>query len=160
MRKLMILALALMLAAALGGCSNKNTNEPVDTSNEKETYGKVYSDESGVCVEIVQLDLSSDPAMLTLKWQNDTPTQAVFGAGYVVEREADGEWVGCPRRDGVMKVPDIAYVLESGKPQNKAYAIGEHFDVSKPGKYRIRSECYLDGVRCTVWAEFDVLERD
>ena len=59
-----------------------------------------------------------------------------------------------------MKIPDIAYLLESGKPQNKAYAIGEHFDVSKPGKYRIRSECYLDGVRCIVWAEFDVPERD
>lgn len=120
--------------------------------------GEVYSDYNGVSIEIEHLGTNDGIASLDLKWQNDTPYDVTYGNWYTIEREKDGEWHSCASAD--VNFTEIAYILKPGT-MHKTYTYGKYFDTSDAGRYRIRSECYVqtqngESEHCIVWAEFIV----
>ena len=87
-------------------------------------------------------------------WHNDTENEMMFGEGYFVEIMAsNGKWVSV--QNGEMSVPAIALMLPAGGTLDKGYSL-EPFDLSRVGKYRLRSEFYYDGVTYSTWVEFSV----
>ena len=87
-------------------------------------------------------------------WHNDTENEMMFGEGYFVEIMAsNGKWVSVQSEE--MSVPAIALMLPSGGTLEKGYSL-EPFDLSRVGKYRLRSEFYVDGEKYSTWVEFSV----
>ena len=87
-------------------------------------------------------------------WHNDTEHEMMFGEGYFVEIMAsNGKWVSVQSEE--MSVPAIALMLPSGGTLEKGYSL-EPFDLSRVGKYRLRSEFYVDGEKYSTWVEFSV----
>ena len=87
-------------------------------------------------------------------WHNDTEHEMIFGEGYFVEIMAsNGKWVSVQSEE--MSVPAIALMLPSGGTLEKGYSL-EPFDLSRVGKYRLRSEFYVDGEKYSTWVEFSV----
>ena len=87
-------------------------------------------------------------------WHNDTEHGMMFGEGYFVELMAsNGKWVSV--QNGEMSVPAIALMLPAGGTLDKGYSL-EPFDLSRVGKYRLRSEFYYDGATYSTWVEFSV----
>ena len=87
-------------------------------------------------------------------WHNDTDREILFGEGYFVELMAsNGKWVSV--QNGEMSVPAIALMLPAGGTLDKGYSL-EPFDLSRVGKYRLRSEFYYDGATYSTWVEFSV----
>lgn len=87
-------------------------------------------------------------------WHNDTEHEMMFGEGYFVELMAsNGKWVSVQNEE--VSVPAIALMLPSGGTLEKGYSL-EPFDLSRVGKYRLRSEFYVDGEKYSTWVEFSV----
>ena len=146
MKKYIALVLVLFFIVSLVGCDKEKSGE----------IGYTYSDYTGISIEIESLDLSESNANVGVKWQNDTPYDVSYGNWYVIEREIDDEWHSCAIAD--VNFSEIGYILKPGT-MHRTYTFGKYFDTSKSGKYRIRSECYVqvnDGKseHCIVWAEF------
>lgn len=146
MKRYIALVLALLFIVSLVGCDKEKSGE----------IGYAYSDYTGICIEIEDLDISKDNASVNVKWQNDTPYDVSYGNWYTIEREIDDEWHSCAIAD--VDFSAKGYILKPGT-MHKTYAFGTYFDTSTSGKYRIRSECYVqindsESEHCIVWAEF------
>ena len=93
---------------------------------------------------------------ISVTWHNDTALEIIFGEGYSVEMlESDGEWVSVQKEE--MSVPAIALMLPAGKTLDKGYSL-KAFDLSRVGKYRLRSEFHYGGETYSTWVEFSVTE--
>ncbi len=146
MKRYIALFLALMFMVLLVGCGKEKSG----------VIGYVYSDYTGISIEIENLDISKDNASVSVKWQNDTPYDVSYGNWYTIEREIDDEWHSCAIAD--VDFSEMGYILKPGT-MHKTYTFGKYFDTSTSGKYRIRSECYVqvndgESEHCIVWAEF------
>ena len=148
MKRYIAMVLALLFIVSLVGCDKEKLGE----------IGYAYSDYTGISIEIENLDLSKDNAGVSVKWQNDTPYDVFYGNWYIIEREVDDEWHSCAIAD--VNFSEMGYILKPGT-MHKTYTFGKYFDTSESGKYRIRSECYVQtsdnkNEHCIVWAEFIV----
>ena len=148
MKKLLTLVLALLFIVSLAGCDKEIVGD----------IGHTFSDYTGISIEIEKLELSKDNASVSVKWQNDTPYDVSYGNWYIIEREIDDEWHSCAIAD--VNFSESGYILKPGT-MHRTHTFGKYFDTSKSGKYRIRSECYVQtsdsqNEHCIVWAEFIV----
>lgn len=146
MKRYIAFVFALILMVSLVGCDEEKSG----------VIGNVYSDYTGISIEIEKLDISKGNASVSVKWQNDTPYDVSYGNWYTIEREIDDEWHSCAIAD--VNFTEIVYILKPGT-MHKTYTFGKYFDTSTSGKYRIRSECYVqindgESEHCIVWAEF------
>ena len=146
MKRYIALLLALMLIISLIGCGKEKTG----------VIGDTYSDYTGISIEIENLDISKKNSSVSVKWQNDTSYDVSYGNYYTIEREIDDEWHSCAIAD--VAFSEIGYILKPGT-MHETYTFGKYFDTSISGKYRIRSECYVqindgENEHCIVWAEF------
>ena len=146
MKKMFCGVLVILFIVSLVGCDKEKSEE----------IGYSYSDYTGIGIEIESLDISNDNASVNIKWQNDTPYDVTYGNWYIIEREIEDEWHSCAIADVDFLAMD--YILKTGT-MHKTYTFGKYFDTSTSGKYRIRSECYVqinddESEHCIVWAEF------
>ncbi len=101
---------------------------------------------------------SVSPSSIGVTWHNDTDFEIVFGEGYSVEILAsNGKWVSVQKEE--MSVPAIALMLPAGGTLDKGYSL-KAFDLSRVGKYRLRSEFHYGGETYSTWVEFSVTDEN
>ena len=141
------LMLATLMVLNLSSCSDPY----IEIGESKTTY-------EGVSLEIKSVDYTDDGIKLNTEWINDTPYEVVYGLEYAIERYVDGEWINSMKSD--ISVIEIACVLAPESTNGQSYAL-KHADISKEGKYRIRTTGYVheseDNVAsCSLSAIFSV----
>lgn len=149
MKKLIVLVLSLAFVMCLVAYIN---TLPKKQSISK---GDSYSDVEGVFVEIEGINIYPDITSLVVLWNNKTKHRVTYGNSYSIERLENGEWVDCSLKDNIFTL--IGYDLKANETVNKEYRLSNMYDISKPGKYRFRSNCSVDmevEKECSVWAEF------
>lgn len=160
MKKIIALILSLLMLCALASC-NGNAD---DKAGGWDRVTEEHTDIDGVTIEIKELTVEDGKVVLKTKWKNDTVYKVVYGASYTIEREEDGEWVSTQTADDPVFI-SIAYELRAKSSQDKDYTLSNSFDISTPGKYRIRSDCHVynkgmggESTKCELWTEFTVSE--
>jgi len=157
MKKLIAFLLAAVLL--LSGCQSTSPKSAAPGfTNLEATPGQTHSDHPGLQIRVESLKRESGKTKLVVIWQNDTQYDATYGVAYAIERLEDDTWVSCAMREDLAFI-EIACILPGGKTQNETYDLTDAFDVSKPGTYRIKTECYLQNdpeksTRCQLMAEF------
>lgn len=152
----MLLAAALLLV--LAGCKKQDPSfVPLAV-----TPGETYTGYEGVEIRIDSLTWleGNRQAALTVAWQNKTQYEVTYGEAYVIERLDGGEWVSCAiPEDPVFNL--LAYLLPAGGTTKESYTLTDMFDISSPGTYRFKTDCYVpDGpgqsTKCELVAEFAI----
>ncbi len=160
MKKIIALMLSLLMLCSLAACNDKED----DKAGGWDRLTEEHTDIDGVTIQITDLTVEDGKVILKTKWKNDTIYKVVYGASYTIEREEDGEWVSTQTVDELYFI-SIAYELRAKSSQDKDYTISNSFDISTPGKYRIRSDCHVynkgmgsESTKCELWTEFTVSE--
>ena len=151
MKKYLVILTFLLAFCCLVSCADDEAfDAPV-------TEALVVSGNNGVFTEFEGFYMTLNSVSTTsvgVTWHNDTENEMMFGEGYFVEIMAsNGKWVSVQSEE--MSVPAIALMLPSGGTLEKGYSL-EPFDLSRVGKYRLRSEFYVDGEKYSTWVEFSV----
>lgn len=141
-----LLLWAVLLSAA--GCNQLLTP----------SLGETYTDYPGVELRIEGVEQSNGELTLKTRWCNATNQEVMYGAAYVVEREENGQWRSCKTKDENISFIAIGYLLEADSSQEKNYTVSNIYDITEPGTYRIRANCWLDSKQITVWAVFSMEE--
>ena len=155
MKKLIALLLAAVLL--LSGCQSSSPSSPSFT-NLDATPGQTHTDYPGLEIRVDSLQRENGKSKLVVTWHNGTQYDATYGLAYAIERLENNTWVSCAKRDD-LAFDEIACILPAGKTQSQAYDLTDAFDVSIPGTYRIKTECYIQDTpekvtRCQLTAEF------
>ncbi len=160
MKKIIALMLSLLMLCSLAACNGTED----DKAGGWDKVTQEYTDIDGVTIQITDLTIEDGKVVLKTKWKNDTIYKVVYGASYTIEREENGEWVSTQTVDELYFI-SIAYELRAKSSQDKDYTISSSFEVSTPGKYRIRSDCHVynkgmggDSTKCELWTEFVISE--
>jgi hypothetical protein len=145
MKRLFAILLTTALLFGLAGCKS-STPQLLDPDFEQllMTPGKAHTDYSGIEIQVDSLNWQQEDGKntLTVTWNNNTDLDAVYGAAYVIERLDGEEWVSCAKQDDLAVIA-IAYELKAGQTVEKIYNLTDAYDVSIPGTYRFKTECYV-----------------
>ena len=147
------LILALLCVAILISVTGCRIDCPMSPS-----IGEIHTDHAGVELRITAIDQTDGEVRLETRWHNATTYEIMYGEAYVLEQEVDGQWLRCPVKADNISFNAIGYLLPAGKDQDKTYTVTDVYKLSKPGKYRIRTDCWLDSKQIAVWAEFTMAE--
>jgi len=152
MKRLFIPIIALLLVATLFSCGREL---PLSAS------GEIYTDTEGVYITLSEFYEGEGGRMLRVLWHNETERTVCFGLDYRVEYLRGGEWVNVCTED--YAIPEIACILDPESTTEQSYKL-KYFNLSKPGKYRIFVNYYLqesplggDGGSGTAYAVFEAL---
>ena len=164
MKKAILLFCSLAMLLGLAGYRQ----DPVHGSQATEqisltiTPGESYTDFENIGIRIVAPDGQEniDKAALTVEWKNGSQYDAIYGSGYLIEHLEGENWVSCAMRDDLIWTA-IAYTLDAGMVRSETYTLTDAFDISTPGQYRFKSECYVhesteQSTKCELVAEFTV----
>jgi len=163
MKKLFAIILSGVLLLGLVGCqeSNPKLNDP-SFAPLVMTPGETHSSYDGIDIQIDSLNWHEEEAKTTMvvAWDNDSDYDAIYGAAYEIERLDGEEWVSCAMQEELSFI-EIAYELKAGRKQNEEYNLTNAYDVSFPGTYRFKAECYVHdnaekSTKCELVAEFTV----
>ena len=151
MKKYLVILTFLLAFCCLVSCADDEAfDAPVTEALVVSGNNGVFTDFEGFYMTLNSVSASS----VGVTWHNDTEYEMMFGEGYFVEIMAsNGKWVSVQSEE--MSVPAIALMLPSGGTLEKGYSL-EPFDLSRVGKYRLRSEFYVDGEKYSTWVEFSV----
>lgn len=147
----------------LVGCqeSNPKMNDP-GFAPLIMTPGKATSSYDGIEIQIDSLNWHKDEKKTTLvvAWNNQTKYEVTYGASFAIERLDGDEWVNCAIPDDPTFIA-IGYLLPAGKLKNETYNLTDLFDVSSPGTYRFKTDCFVPdnaekSTKCELVAEFTV----
>ena len=145
----------------LVGCNSTNPKlqDPSYTPLDM-TPGETHTSYEGVEIQIDSLywhegNLKSS---LVVAWNNETKYEVTYGASFEIERLDGEEWVSCAIPDDLVFIA-IGYLLPAGKMKNETYTLTDMFDVTSPGTYRFKTDCYVSdnaeqGTKCELTAEF------
>lgn len=158
MKRLCVFLLAVGLLLSLVGC---HKDGPLVME-----VGQSDTDFEGVEVQIVSLDWSEteNKTTLVVEWINHSKYEITYGEPYSIERLDGGEWVSCAIAENLaFEMP--AYPLAAGKKTKKTYVLTNIFDISSPGHYRFKTDCYVEeapakSTKCELVAEFVVLNEE
>ncbi len=133
----------------------------------KVTKGEIYSDFGGIKIKIKEINLGVAKPNIIVDWVNKTVYEVIYGESYAIERYENGKWVSCQKASGEPTFHAIGIVLKPNTTQEKTYSFDGVFDVSKEGKYRIITDCYVynngrefKAQKCNLLAEFTVNRTD
>ena len=163
MKKILAILLAGVLLLGLVGCqeSNPKLNDP-SFAPLTITPGEATSNYDGIEIQIDSLNWHKDEKKTTLvvAWNNQTKYEVTYGASFAIERKDGDEWVSCAIPDDPVFIA-IGYLLPAGKLKNETYNLTDLFDVSSPGTYRFKTDCYVPdkaekSTKCELVAEFTV----
>ena len=163
MKKILAILLAGVLLLGLVGCqeSNPKLNDP-SFAPLTMTPGEATSSYEGIEIQIDSLNWHKDEKKTTLvvAWNNQTKYEVTYGASYAIERLDGAEWVSCAIPDDPTFIA-IGYLLPAGKLKNETYNLTDLFDVSSPGTYRFKTDCFVpdnaeQSTKCELVAEFTV----
>ena len=151
MKKYLVILTFLLAFCCLVSCADDEAfDAPVTEALVVSGNNGVFTDFEGFYMTLNSVGSSA----IGVTWHNDTELEMIFGEGYFVEiMTSDGEWVSVQNAE--MSVPAIALMLPAGGTLEKGYSL-EPFDLSRVGKYRLRSEFYVDGKKYSTWVEFSV----
>lgn len=131
-----------------------------------DTSGNFHTDFEGVELHAEKIELTADTSELKVYWVNNSKYAIVYGDPYYIEREQNGEWILCCDSSDLV-FTCIGYHLNPGEFREKVYGLNNPFDISIPGKYRIRTDCSVyekgrggSATECVLWAEFTVKAHD
>ena len=157
--------LSLILAAVLTGCLLTDPLNSGTAAGGQSTLALISLDNivSGGTTDKIEmiyrgLTVSDDGHLhLNVTLKNHTIRDVIFGAGYMVERLVDGQWVSC-MKDGVLEAfLAIAYELPPlGERQHSVTLHGGHFELTESGgRYRVSIPMSVEKSDDeTVWLEF------
>ena len=163
MKKILAILLAGVLLLGLVGCqeSNPKLNDP-SFAPLTMTPGEATSNYDGIEIQIDSLNWHKDEKKTTLvvAWKNQTKYEVTYGASFTIERLDGDKWVNCAIPDDPTFIA-IGYLLPAGKLKNETYNLTDLFDVSSPGTYRFKTDCYVPdkaekSTKCELVAEFTV----
>ena len=163
MKKILAILLAGVLLLGLVGCqeSNPKLNDP-SFAPLTITPGEATSNYDGIEIQIDSLNWHKDEKKTTLvvAWNNQTKYEVTYGASFAIERLDGDKWVNCAIPDDPTFIA-IGYLLPAGKLKNETYNLTDLFDVSSPGTYRFKTDCYVPdkaekSTKCELVAEFTV----
>ena len=163
MKRLFAILLTTALLLGSAGCKSSTPQFPdPDFEQLPMIPGKVHTDYSGIEIRIDSLNWQQQDGQttLTVAWNNNTDLDAVYGAAYVIERLDGEEWVSCAKRESLSFI-DIAYELNAGQTAEQSYNLTADYDVTTPGTYRFKTDCYVaenadKSTKCELIAEFTV----
>ena len=163
MKKILAILLAGVLLLGLVGCqeSNPKLNDP-SFAPLTMTSGEATSNYDGIEIQIDSLNWHKDEKKTTLVvvWNNQTKYEVTYGASFAIERLDGDKWVNCAIPDEPTFIA-IGYLLPAGKLKNETYNLTDLFDVSSPGTYRFKTDCFVPdnaekSTKCELVAEFTV----
>lgn len=146
---------------ALVGCnsSNPKLQDPSFVPLTM-TPGETHTSYEGVDIQIDSLNWHEGnlKSSLVVAWNNETKYEVTYGASFEIERLDGEEWVSCAIPDDLVFIA-IGYLLPAGKMKNETYTLTDMFDVTSPGTYRFKTDCYVadnteQGTKCELTAEF------
>ena len=161
MKKIFAMFMVCTILLGLVGCnsSNPKLQDPSFVPLTM-TPGETHTSYEGVEIQIDSLiwhegNLKSS---LVVAWNNETKYEVTYGASFEIERLDGEEWVSCAIPDDLVFIA-IGYLLPAGKMKNETYTLTDMFDVTSPGTYRFKTDCYVSdnaeqGTKCELTAEF------
>lgn len=157
MKKTTVAICILAMLLTFVGCQSSPNHRALTV-----TPGESYTDFENIEIRIVAPDVQEDidKATLAVEWKNGSQYDAIYGSGYLIERLEGENWVSCAMRDDLIWTA-IAYNLDAGTVRRETYPLTGTFDISSPGQYRFKSECYVyesaeQSTKCELVAEFTV----
>lgn len=148
MKKLLAILLTGVLLLGMVGCQGSTPKlDAPSFASLSMTPGETYSSYDGIEIRINSLDWHKDEKKTTLVvvWKNRTEYEVTYGAAFTIERLDGEEWVSCAiPEDPVFNL--MAYLLPAGRLTNESYTLTDMFDVSSPGTYRFKTDCYCCGM--------------
>lgn len=151
----------------LVGCqeSNPKMNDP-RFAPLTITPGEATSNYDGIEIQIDSLNWleGNQNSSLVVVWNNQTQYEVTYGASFAIERLDGEDWVSCAIPEDPTFIA-IGYLLPAGKMKNETYMLTDLFDVSSPGTYRFKTDCYVpdkaeQSTKCELIAEFTVGNTD
>ncbi len=161
MKKMIAIILACTILLGLIGCnSTKPDSQDPSFVPLAMTPGESYTSYDGVEIQIDSLNWHEGnlKSSLVVAWSNETQFEVTYGASFAIERLDGEEWVSCAIPDDLVFIA-IGYLLPAGKMKNETYTLTGIFDVTSPGTYRFKTDCYVSdnaeqGTKCELTAEF------
>ena len=161
MKKILAIILACTFLFGLIGCnSTKPDLQDPSYLPLAMTPGKTSTTYEGVEIQIDSFNWleGNQKSSLVVAWNNKTKYEVNYGASFDIERLDGDEWVSCAIPDDLVFIA-IAYLLPAGKMTNEIYTLTDMFDVTSPGAYRFKTDCYVSdnesqGTKCELTAEF------
>ncbi len=149
MKKATALALVLfMILLVSAGCGKKNVS--IGPMSDED----IHTDYAGVYLTLESVDNSGENKKLSVKWHNETESEVIYGASYIIEYKDGEKWSDVSR--GEISWIEIACILQPKSTNNEVYTT-EYFDISKEGCYRLRSEFSAgNSGSYSTWIEFRV----
>lgn len=163
MKKIFTILLVGALLLGLSACqsSTPKLNDP-SFAPLAMTPGKTYTSYEGIEIQVDSLNWheGNQKSSLVVVWNNQTQYEVTYGASFAIERLDGEEWVSCAIPEDPTFIA-IGYLLPAGKMKNETYTLTDLFDVSSPGTYRFKSDCYVpdkaeQSTKCDLVAEFTV----
>lgn len=155
MRKIYFILAVLGVFVLLFGC-NSTIGESGKRSDELEKSPFEESQQSeSVVLSILEKDIRHDTKTITLLLSNKSDAEYTFGHQIYLDLLIDNEWYSVPYKE-TAAWDDIGLGLGSkSEAQNTCY-IGDYFDLSKEGRYRLVQEFYADGDSEIAFYEFEI----
>lgn len=161
MKKILAIILACTFLFGLIGCnSTKPDLQDPSYLPLAMTPGKTSTTYEGVEIQIDSFNWleGNQKSSLVVAWNNKTKYEVNYGASFDIERLDGDEWVSCAIPDDLVFIA-IAYLLPAGEMTNEIYTLTDMFDVTSPGAYRFKTDCYVSdnesqGTKCELTAEF------
>ena len=130
--------------------------DPLKRDNEPDSIG-AGSELDGVSVAMKELDLSAEQPTLTIRWQNDTGKELIYGESFRLYRLEDGRLIdtNLVKNSGFSA---IGLMLAPYQHADKAYNL-TGYNLSENGIYRFESTIGIHGGGATsykVWVDFAV----
>lgn len=155
MRKITFILAVICVFGLLVGC-NSNISESRRQSAELEKSVFEESQQSdSVLLSILEKDIQHDTKSVTLLISNKSDVEYTFGHQVYLDLFIEGQWYSVPYKE-TAAWDDIGFVLApKSEAQNTCY-IGDYFDLSREGRYRLVQELYADGDRVIAFCEFEI----
>ena len=147
MRKSAALICAILLIlSCLFGC----TRAPAKAEGD----GEIHTEFEGIYLSLSSIsDDEKGNKALSVRWNNETGHEAIYGEAFYIERYSNGLWIDASEYEHSYIA--IACILKAHSSNDKTYS-AEGFDLSREGRYRLRTEFSADGDSYSTWIEFDI----
>lgn len=157
MKKILAVLLTAALLLSFAGCQA----EKPETKGPDFVAGVSHTDYPGMEIRLgIQNTREDGGNELVIVWDNKTEYEVLYGEHFTVERLEAEEWVRCDMREMAV-FHDIGYLLEAGATKEETYDVSFYYDISAPGTYRFKTDCYIYlkqdyNEKCELWVEFTV----